>query len=254
MTAILVHGNPETPAIWNELTSALHTEVLTPGLPGFGCARPSPWAASMDDYADWLVEQIEAEHAVSGPVDLVGHDWGGILVPRAATLRPDLVRSWVSDALGALHERHHWHDLAQIWRTEGAGEEFFERQREHSVAEVASAYEGSGMPASVASTLAEAVDEEFARCVLALYRSAGNPELRAWGEAAEEATLPPGMLLHATADPFSGKGVVAGEMAQRLGASTGTLEGQGHWWMLGAPSAAAELLQDFWRSAGVPRS
>lgn len=250
MAAILVHGNPETPVIWSHLVEELEGCTLTPGLPGFGCPSPAGWAATMDDYATWLVGEVEAEFVRSGPVDLVGHDWGGILVPRVATLRPDLLRSWVSDAIGALHERHHWHDLAQVWRTPGEGEAFFERQLAHPAAEVAAAYESSGMPASVSTTLVEAVDPEFARCVLALYRSAGNPALRTWGEELEAATLPPGMYLHATADPFSGKGVVAGEMAARVGAATGELEDQGHWWMLSAAPAAAALLEDFWRSAG----
>jgi pimeloyl-ACP methyl ester carboxylesterase len=51
----------------------------------------------MDDYAAWLVAELEA---VGEPVDLVGHDWGGGFTVRVVSLRPDLVRSWVSDAAG----------------------------------------------------------------------------------------------------------------------------------------------------------
>jgi hypothetical protein len=36
--------------------------------------------------------------------------------------RPDLLRSWVSDTLGAFAPAYVWHALAQEWQTPGAGE------------------------------------------------------------------------------------------------------------------------------------
>jgi hypothetical protein len=38
-------------------------------------------------------------------------------------------------------------------------------------------------------------------------------------------------------------------MADRLGATKHTLDGQGHWWMLGDPVAGAAMLTSFWANA-----
>jgi hypothetical protein len=37
--------------------------------------------------------------------------------------RPDLLRSWATDAIGVFDPDYVWHDLAQTWQTPGAGEE-----------------------------------------------------------------------------------------------------------------------------------
>jgi pimeloyl-ACP methyl ester carboxylesterase len=51
------------------------------------------WTGTKDDYVAWLIEQIEAEHARTGPVHIVGHDWGCLLVLRAASLCAERLRS-----------------------------------------------------------------------------------------------------------------------------------------------------------------
>jgi pimeloyl-ACP methyl ester carboxylesterase len=76
-------------------------------MPGFGCPVPAGWGATKEEYTDWLI--AEAEKA-GEPVDIVGHDWGALLVARVASLRPDLVRSWaICDA--AIDEAYVWHTM-----------------------------------------------------------------------------------------------------------------------------------------------
>ena len=58
--------------------------------------------ATSDDYLAWLVGELEA---IDGPIDLVGHDWGGGHVQRLAATRPDLIRSWVTDIAGCRRPR-----------------------------------------------------------------------------------------------------------------------------------------------------
>ena len=42
MTAVLVHGVPETPALWKPLIGNLErTDIVTPALPGFLTDRPA---------------------------------------------------------------------------------------------------------------------------------------------------------------------------------------------------------------------
>ena len=86
-----------------------------------GSARRWPTASGRrsDDYLAWLVGELEA---LDGPIDLVGHDWGGGHVQRLAATRPDLIRSWVTDIAGAADPDYVWHDLAQVWQTPGDGE------------------------------------------------------------------------------------------------------------------------------------
>src|SRR6266700_3767695 len=98
MPVVFVHGVPETPAIWRGLLAALdRPDTLALSLPGFDSARPAGFGATMDEYAAWLSAQLER---LGDPVDLVGHDWGGGLVVRVVSTRPELVRSWVTDTTG----------------------------------------------------------------------------------------------------------------------------------------------------------
>src|SRR5690606_19243733 len=88
MPAVFVHGVPETPAVWHRVVRSLHRpDVVTLQLPGFGCARPDGFDATKEAYVAWLVEEVE-RLVEEGPIDLVGHDWGGGLVVRLVSERP----------------------------------------------------------------------------------------------------------------------------------------------------------------------
>ena len=119
MTVVLVHGVPDTERVWHAVLAGLgRRDVVTLSLPGFGCPEPADFAATKDAYAAWLVGQIAARGEA---VDLVGHDWGAILVLRAACLRPDLVRSWAAGA-APLDPDYVWHKTARLWQTPEVGE------------------------------------------------------------------------------------------------------------------------------------
>ena len=103
---VLVHGNPESAVIWGPLIGELDRHdavVLSP--PGFGVPAPRGFDSLTTTYRDWLASQLELFRA---PVDLVGHDWGGIHVAALAMSRPDLIRSWASDALGVFAPDYAW--------------------------------------------------------------------------------------------------------------------------------------------------
>ena len=97
MTIAFVHGVPETADVWTALREELREESVTLSMPGFGAPLPDGFNCTADGYLAWLIEAVAA---LPGPVDLIGHDWGGILTIRLAMERPDLIRSWVSDAPG----------------------------------------------------------------------------------------------------------------------------------------------------------
>ena len=109
MTAVFVHGVPETPAVWHGLLAALdRPDTVALSLPGFDSARPAGFGATMEEYAGWLEAQLER---LDGPVDLVGHDWGGGFVVRVVSTRPELVEraaTWSGPSTGSTARSSHW--------------------------------------------------------------------------------------------------------------------------------------------------
>lgn len=92
--ALLLHGVPETALAWRHLVPDLAKDriVIVPDLKGFGESEvrgPYDMATLAAELAALVL------HEVDGPVDVVGHDWGGSLGLALAGARPDLVRRLV---------------------------------------------------------------------------------------------------------------------------------------------------------------
>jgi len=97
-TVLLLHGFPQTSGSWRGVASRLADAGLravaidqrgySPG------ARPTEVAA----YAlPSLIADVRAVvDALGGPVDLVGHDWGGLVGWQVAARHPDRVRTWTA--------------------------------------------------------------------------------------------------------------------------------------------------------------
>jgi pimeloyl-ACP methyl ester carboxylesterase len=230
--------------LWDPLRSHLQRDdVVALQLPGFGCARPEGFGATKEEYVTWLVGELEALQG-EGPIDLVGHDWGGGLTLRLVSIRSDLVRSWVTDAAGLGDVAFEWHEFAKIWQTPVAGEEFFASQLALSPEERAGVFEAFGVPHEQAMKIA-GLDQTMADCILALYRSATNVG-KEWAPDFNEIPKP-GMVVVPAEDPFlnAARAEVA---ATNAGARTHLLPGVGHWWMLQDPAKGAAMLAEFWAS------
>jgi pimeloyl-ACP methyl ester carboxylesterase len=246
MTVVLVHGNPETDAIWGPLVAALgRDDVVRLSPPGFGAPLPPGFPMTYLAYRDWLEAELER---FDTPVDLVGHDWGGGHVINLVMHRPELVRSWASDVLGILHPDYVWHDLAQVWQTPDAGEELVEATIGASVEDRVVQLTMLGIPEDVATDLAVAQGPEMGRAILALYRSAAQPAMAEAGQSLGNAAARPGLSLLATEDTYVGSDDLRRDAAARAGARTEVLDGLGHWWMLQDPARGALALTDFWLS------
>jgi pimeloyl-ACP methyl ester carboxylesterase len=246
MTVVLVHGNPETAAIWGPLRAALgRDDVVALSPPGFGAPVPDGFAAHGDDYLAWLVDELGAL-GDRAPIDLVGHDWGGGHVHRLAASRPDLIRSWASDIAGCAHPDYVWHDLAQVWQTPGAGEDAVAAMAATPKDALVEAYQGLGMTAEAAQSCADAATPDMGRCILALYRSAIQPQMAAWGQELVAAERRPALVIIPTEDHYTGGEALAREYAASVDAEVAVLPGLGHWWMLQDPVAGAAVLRSFW--------
>lgn len=244
MTLVLVHGNPETDAVWSPLVDALgHTDVVRLSPPGFGAPLPGGFSATYLAYRDWLVDELEG---MDQPVDLVGHDWGGGHVVNVVMHRPELVRSWASDVVGLFDRDYLWHDMAQGFQTAEVGEQLVAMMHDGSIEQRAQQLVTFGIPAEVSTSFAAAQGPEMSRAILALYRSARQPALADAGQALENAAARPGLALLATADTFVGTEEMQRRAAGRAGARTEVLDGLGHWWMLEDPVAGAAALSRFW--------
>jgi pimeloyl-ACP methyl ester carboxylesterase len=238
VTVVLLHGVPETSAIWDGLRARLDRESIALQLPGFGCPRPAGFGATKDEYAAWLVGELARSEP---PVDLVGHDWGALLTIRVASTHSASVRSWVADMPGHFHPDYRWHPLAVLWQTPGRGESYLEAARSTT----ARPWLEATSPEDAATAIATTLGETAYRCILDLYRSA-VPNLHAdWGAEADRPAAAPGLALSLDASPDDFKEFDRA-VAARLGARLELLDGVGHDWMLEDPGRGAEVLTRFW--------
>jgi pimeloyl-ACP methyl ester carboxylesterase len=160
--------------------------------------------------------------------------------------RPDLLRSWVSDAIGAFDADYVWHDLAQAWQQPGVGEEAIAQMLGGSAADKTARLVSFGFPQDVAEQVAAGQDDDMARAVLALYRSAAQPAMAEAGRSLEAAAARPGLALLPSEDSFVGTDAQRRRAASRAGARVEVLDGLGHWWMVEDPQRAAAVLERFW--------
>lgn len=242
MTIAFVHGVPETADIWTAIRSEIGEESVALSAPGFGAPIPDGFACTTDAYLDWLIEEVSA---LPGPVDLIGHDWGGAHVLRLAMTRPDLIRCWVSDVVGLFDPAYRWHDLAQAWQTPGVGEKTVADMTAAPAEIKAQRLVGAGMTETAAAGVAEGMNETMAKAILPLYRSAAQPKMATLGEDLPKAAAKPGLAIVATEDAYTMGEAPARRAAERAGATVALMPGLGHWWMCQEPAQGAAALRAF---------
>jgi pimeloyl-ACP methyl ester carboxylesterase len=242
MTIVLVHGNPETEAIWDDLVPHLSGDVVRLSPPGFGAAIPAGFDCSMNAYRDWLAGELKK---MAQPIDLVGHDWGGGHVMSIAMEHPELIRSWATDIMGIFDPDYVWHEMAQLWQTPKVGEQAIAQMNSMPIADRVARYESLGMTPAIAAQVIGGGNPEMGRAILALYRSAAQPAIRDLGGGLSRAAAKPGLALIATEDHYCGGETLARRAAERAGAKVAVLNGLGHWWMCQRPKQGADAINAF---------
>lgn len=236
MPAFLVHGVPDTAMLWDDLRKELtRSDVIAPTMPGFSTPVPDGFDSTKDAYAAWLIEQVEA---AGEPVDVVGHDWGSILVQRLVSLRPDLVRTWAVGS-GPLETDYVWHDTAKAWQTPDVGEQLMEGMTPDVMAGVLAQ---QGLAPDYARAVAEQIDGTMKDCVLKLYRSA-TKVAEDWPPLISPAL--PGLVIFGADDPYVPP-VFGQHLAERTGAKFVSFENCSHWWPHQRAAEAAALLNEHW--------
>jgi pimeloyl-ACP methyl ester carboxylesterase len=243
---VLVHGNPENASVWGPLLAELgRVDAFTPSPPGFGVPAPEDLESTAGGYRDWLIARLEQ---FDRPVDLVGHDWGGAHVVRVAMSRPDLIRSWASDALSVYAPDYIWHPMAQVWQQEVAGEDSVKQLFGGSLDDRRAVVTRIGMAGPVAERVAAGLDDEMGRAVLTLLRSAAEPAMAEAGRGLVDAGQRPGLALIAMGDLDASSGTVEQHRAaaEAARAEIAELADVGHWWPVENPRPAAIALTEFW--------
>lgn len=245
MSVLFIHGVPDTHRLWADVTAALPDgDYVCPDLPGFGCDFPDGGSATMDGYAAWLEGLLDAAcDFTGGPVHLVGHDWGGLLVQRVAGWNPDKVKTWTVGGV-AIDEDYVWHDIAQVWQTPGEGEALMSAMDD---AAFAAALEEARVPPDRAAEMAAFGDETMKACILALYRSATSIG-EDWADALPGLGQRPGLVLWGEHDPYASV-AVGRKLAERTGAKFHMFEDCGHWWPYERAEQTAALLAEHWKQA-----
>ena len=227
---------PDTTQLWDAVRTHLsRTDIVTPALPGFAAPVPPRFDATKEAYVDWLVGRIEG---VGEPVDLVGHDWGSLLVQRVASIRPDLIRTWAAGS-GTVDRDYVWHDLAQMWQTPEVGEQVMDAMVGDALVDALAGQVGHEQAIEVAGH----VDATMKDCILRLYRSAAGG-FGEWHDVVD-AISRPGLVLWGADDPY----VTAdfGEaLARRTGARLEMFPDSGHWWPVTKPAEVAAALETLW--------
>jgi pimeloyl-ACP methyl ester carboxylesterase len=239
--AVFVHGVPDTEHVWDALRARLfRQDTVTIGLPGFGIPLPDGFVAGKDEYAHWLMQRLSA---IEGPIDLVGHDWGALLVLRCVSMKTERIRSWVAGG-APIDAKYVWHDTAQMWQTPEVGEQVMQLM---TPAAVEPQLLDAGIPANYAHEAAARIDDRMKDSILKLYRSAVNVGIEWEGDLSR--INAPGLVLWGEQDPYVTPDF-GSRLAHRANAEFISYPNCGHWWQQQRPADVAADLQAFW--AKVP--
>ena len=201
MTVVLVHGVPETPALWDPPAGPCSAATTSRRCRSPASAAPAPTASAPRRRSTSTGWSASSSRRQGGePIDLVGHDWGGGFTVRLVSTRPDLVRSWVTDAAGIGDVDFEWHDFAKIWQTPGDGRGVLGQQLAASLDERAAVFELSGVPHDGAIDAGRGSTRPWPT---ASSRSTDRPST--WGRSGaptSPTSPPPGLVLIPSEDPF----------------------------------------------------
>jgi pimeloyl-ACP methyl ester carboxylesterase len=251
---LLVHGWPDTHAMWDRQAQALNDagyRTIAPDLRGFG-ASDKPQA--VEQYAipflfgDLLgvVDQLGVER-----MHVVGHDWGaalawafGFLVPdRVSTLSTLSVGHPASFAGAGMEQRERsWYML--LFQFEGVAEQWLARDN------WANFREWSGHPQAdeVAARLADSAD---LTATLNVYRANLRPESLVAEPLEVDAVPVPTMGVWSSGDRHLTEQQMQGSQRYLSGPwRYERIDGVGHWMTLEAPDGVSTLLLDFLGRAG----
>jgi pimeloyl-ACP methyl ester carboxylesterase len=246
---LLLHGWPDTGALWDPLGERLRASgyrTIIPDLRGCGGSeRPR----DVEAYAmRALVGDVTAlvEHLSLEAVHLVGHDWGSALAWATTLLAPARVRSLTAISVGhpSAFAEAGVEQIARSWYVHlfaqpGVGEALL-RWRDH---ELIRRYMGHPDPEGVIATLGEG--GQMATHLL-WYQANMRPAAFLAEPLATPPVTAPVLAIWSSADPALSERQMTGSQRHCVGPfSYRRLEGVGHWVPLEAPDELAREVTSF---------
>jgi haloalkane dehalogenase len=241
--ALLVHGYPESSYMWHDALPALADAgwlALAPDLPGYGDSEPDP-PATWERHVEAL-ERFARELDL-GPVALVTHDWGVMIGLRWACDHPGAVSALTISDGGFFADRR-WHDLANVMRTPGEGEQLIRSYtREGFIAAMHAV--SSGMTEEALEHYWKGFADNTRRLGhLELYRS-GDFEKLASYEGRLAALGVPALIVWGEEDRFAGVQMAHRFHEELSGSEVVIFEDAGHFVWDEEPERATRALVDF---------
>jgi haloalkane dehalogenase len=242
-TALLVHGYPESSYMWHDALPALADagwRALAPDLPGYGDSEPDPpgtWERHVEAL-DRFVHELDL-----GPVALVTHDWGVMVGLRWACDHPGAVSALAISDGGFFADRR-WHDLANVMRTPGDGEQLIRAYTREGFREAMRAFSSGMSEAAIEEYWKGFADDTRRLGHLELYRSGDFEKLVPY-EGAAAALGVPALILWGEQDRFAGVKMARRFHEELPGSELVLLEDAGHFVWDDEPARTAGALVDF---------
>ncbi len=138
------------------------------------------------------------------------------------------MRSWATDVIGMLQPDYIYHDAALRWQTPDIGEHAIAGMFAEDDQDFVTYFSSMGMTPTVAANIKAHINDDMARCILALYRSAAQPALANVGKLFTTAAPPNGLAIIAPNDHFCGTVQDMSQVATSVNDTTATIDDAGH--------------------------
>jgi pimeloyl-ACP methyl ester carboxylesterase len=247
---LLIHGNPDSGIMWEDIAKRLGTQFLclAPDLPGFGHSEvPKNYEPSLDGMARF-VEQLIGALAIKQPIHLVAHDFGGPFAFAWAVRHAESVGRLV--AINTLFfADYRWHFWARVWRTPFLGELSMTAMNRTMFGRELRRGSGNHMPQSHIDQTWALMTRRMKAEILRLYRATNPGNFITWEREFLALTAnKPVLVIWGDADPY-----ISSKYAERFGArKIAHLPNIGHWAPVEAPEECARLIMAFLKAEGAP--
>jgi len=240
---LLVHGYPESSYMWREALPALAQagwRAIAPDLPGYGDSEPDP-PATWERHVRAL-ERFVRELDL-GPAVLVTHDWGVMIGLRWACEHPDAVRALAISDGGFFADRR-WHDLANVMRSAGEGEQLIRSYTRDGFSAAMRAVSSGMTDEAIAEYWKAFADDTRRLGHLELYRSGDFEKLLPY-EGRLAALDVPALVVWGEQDRFAGVRMAHRFHDELPGSELVIFKDAGHFVWDDEPERAARSLVDF---------
>ena len=244
-TVLCLHGYPTSSYLWRHVAPHLAevARVIAPDLPGFGDSELGNRAGTWEEHVQFVTDFVDALGLAQ--VDLMVHDWGGLIGLWWLTEHPDRARSLVITDTGFFSDGR-WHAFAKTYRIPGEGEALVAAMNQEGFGGMLRGVCPALPDDAVAEYWKSHATPERAAAKLALYRSGDFAKLegREWtlGEVA-----PPTYIIWGGQDAFAPVGGGHRFHKRIPHSEMHVLDSAGHFLQEDTPDEVGRLAADFLR-------